>query len=262
MSGLGGGMHLYAGGNRALRIALLISVALHALLLFALPGLSESQRRGIARVPLVAHLMQPRVESAAAPAAAIPETRTPVQRPAAKPSPRARSVPERAPVPPTPQVARAAADLPNTEVAIGIPAASITAAASVAPIEAAPPDAAAFAARGTSQSAPAAEEAPDAGTLAQYRLAIISAARGYKRYPRAALDNNWQGRVEVHMVIGANGAISTLSVRSSAGHPVLDQQALEMIERAKATAQIPPALRGREFTVDIPVIFSLREPNA
>lgn len=134
--------------------------------------------------------------------------------------------------------------------------------APAAPVAVAAQTAPAFAVRGTSQTAPAAEEAPDAGTLAQYRLAIISAARRYKRYPRAALDNNWQGRVEIHMVIGASGAISTLSVRTSAGHPVLDEQALEMIERAKATAQIPPALRGREFVVDIPVIFSLREPDA
>ena len=112
------------------------------------------------------------------------------------------------------------------------------------------------------QPAPAAQEAPDVGTLAQYRLAIISAARRYKRYPRAALDNNWQGRVEIRMAIGANGAIAALSVRRSTGYPVLDQQALEMIEKATTIAQVPAALRGREFTVDVPVIFSLREPDA
>ena len=43
---------------------------------------------------------------------------------------------------------------------------------------------------------------------------------------------------------------------------MLDQQALEMIEKAKAMAQIPASLQGREFIVDIPVIFSLREPEA
>jgi hypothetical protein len=40
---------------------------------------------------------------------------------------------------------------------------------------------------------------------------------------------------------------------------VLDQHALEMIERAKEMAPIPPALRGKEFTVDVPIVFSLRE---
>ena len=107
-----------------------------------------------------------------------------------------------------------------------------------------------------------AAEAPDAGTLAQYRLALISAAKRFKRYPRVALDNNWQGKVEIRIVIDATGAISALSVRSSAGHPLLDQQALEMIGRAKEMAQIPPALRGKEFVVDIPVVFSLRDADS
>ena len=106
-----------------------------------------------------------------------------------------------------------------------------------------------------------AADAPDAGTLAQYRLALISAAKRFKLYPRIAVDNDWHGKVEIRIVIDASGAIATLSVRSSAGHPLLDRQALEMIERAKEMALIPTALRGKEFTVDIPIVFSLREPN-
>ena len=104
--------------------------------------------------------------------------------------------------------------------------------------------------------------APDAGTLAQYRLAVIDAAKRYKRYPRVALDNHWQGRVEVRMVIGANGAIASLELRASTGHHVLDQEALDMIRQAKPQTPIPVALRGREFAIEIPVIFSLLEPGA
>jgi len=98
--------------------------------------------------------------------------------------------------------------------------------------------------------------------LAQYRISLMSAARQFKRYPRAALDNNWQGRVEVRLAIAASGDIAALTVRASAGRAVLDEQALEMIERAKHVAPIPPALRGREFVVDVPVIFTLKEPGA
>lgn len=100
---------------------------------------------------------------------------------------------------------------------------------------------------------------PDAGTLAQYRLSVLGAARRFKHYPDVAVENSWQGKVEVHMVIDSSGEISALAVRNSAGHQVLDQHALEIIERAKALAPIPPALRGKQFTVDVPVIFSLRE---
>lgn len=64
------------------------------------------------------------------------------------------------------------------------------------------------------------------------------------------------------MTIDSSGEISTLDVRTSAGHAVLDQHALEMIEHAKAIAQIPPALRGKQFAVDIPIEFVFREAGA
>ena len=59
----------------------------------------------------------------------------------------------------------------------------------------------------------------------------MSAARRYKRYPRIAMDNNWEGKVEVRMVVGANGMISSITIRSGTGHEVLDQQALDMIRK-------------------------------
>ena len=111
-------------------------------------------------------------------------------------------------------------------------------------------------ARSEPRPAPA---APEAGFLLQYRLEVIDLARRYKRYPRVAIDNNWSGTVEIRMVIGPDGAIASLAVKSSAGYAVLDQEALGMIRTAKARATIPPALRGKEFALEVPVIFSLNE---
>ena len=99
----------------------------------------------------------------------------------------------------------------------------------------------------------------DPGTLRQYQLAIITTARKYKRYPRAAMDNNWEGKVEVRMVIGANGMIVSISIKTSTGHELLDKTALDMITKAKPLTPIPASLRGKEFTVDVPVVFSLKE---
>lgn len=73
------------------------------------------------------------------------------------------------------------------------------------------------------------------------------------------MDNNWEGKAEIRMVIGANGMISSITVKTSAGHEILDAQALDMIRKAKPLTQIPAALRGKEFTVDVPVVFSLKE---
>ena len=61
------------------------------------------------------------------------------------------------------------------------------------------------------------------------------------------------------MVIGPEGNIVSISIRSRSGYEVLDQQALEMIRKAKPLTPIPPALRGKGFTIDVPVVFSLKE---
>ncbi|MCX7961608.1 MAG: energy transducer TonB [Burkholderiales bacterium] len=101
--------------------------------------------------------------------------------------------------------------------------------------------------------------AEEANTLAQYRIALMEAARAFRRYPRLARENNWQGRVTVRVAIAPGGALAAVAVASSSGYPVLDQQALDMLRSAQARTPVPPALRGREFSVEIPVIFDLRE---
>ncbi|MBI4291542.1 MAG: energy transducer TonB [Betaproteobacteria bacterium] len=97
----------------------------------------------------------------------------------------------------------------------------------------------------------------DAITLDQYRLALIGVAKRYKRYPARAMEMGWQGRVEVRLVVGASGLTQTASIKSSSGYEVLDQQALEIVLRAKPLTPVPASLRGREFTIDIPIIFEL-----
>ena len=84
-------------------------------------------------------------------------------------------------------------------------------------------------------------------------------ARRYKKYPRIAQDNNWQGRVELRIAIGEDGALAALAVGRSTGHAVLDDEAQAMIRSAKSKATIPPALRGKSFTLVIPVDFSLKD---
>jgi len=100
--------------------------------------------------------------------------------------------------------------------------------------------------------------ASEAGSLDQYRLALIGAARRYKRYPAQAMEKGWQGRVDVRLVIGPEGTLQSNAVKVSSGHAILDNQALNMMERAASLMPVPALLRGREFSVHVPVIFDLR----
>ena len=108
-------------------------------------------------------------------------------------------------------------------------------------------------------SAAQAASGPDAGNVARFRLELMDIARRYKRYPRIAQDNNWEGRVELRIAFGEDGAISSLSVKKGSGRTVLDDEAQAMIRVAKSKVSIPPALRGRAFTLEIPVDFFLKE---
>jgi periplasmic protein TonB len=253
---LDGDISAHGASGRTLEYALVASLGLHLALFVVFPALHFATLEPPIQPPLVARLEPAQPAPAAMPQAIVaaqPEPKKPpakpvVHRPPAKPLARAR--PERnAPPPPAPAPQELA-----PAVAEAVPVASPT-----APAPASQP----IASIAPQPAAPAAmvKQASEA-MLAQYRLAVIEAARRYKRYPPVARDNNWQGRAEVHMAIGADGTIAALSVRSSSGHEILDHEALDMIRRATPKTPIPASLRGTAFTVDIPVVFSLEAPES
>jgi protein TonB len=99
----------------------------------------------------------------------------------------------------------------------------------------------------------------DLGPLARYRLALIGAAKQHKRYPPRAIDLGWEGRVDVRLVVGPDGALARLLLQHSSGHDLLDRQALELMRTASALTPVPPALRDREFAVEVPVLYELKD---
>jgi TonB family protein len=108
------------------------------------------------------------------------------------------------------------------------------------------------------EPAPAAS-GPDPGTLSRFRLELMQVASRYKRYPRIAQDNNWEGRVELRIAFSEAGAITAMTVKKSAGRTVLDDEAQAMLRTAQSQVSVPPALRGKAFVVEIPVDFALKE---
>ena len=248
-------------GNRALNYAIIASVAFHGALLFLFSLERQARRETAAPGPIVARLVSP------APAPVQPPAPAPVQ--AEPPKPRAEPPPK--PVPPVvkpvpvprpaPVPRKEASVQPAPPVAPPQPAAPSGETAPAAPPAAATPSAPSGSARTDPQPSAPAPSAAD-GTLEIYRMELMRMARNYKRYPRVALDNNWEGKVVVRMVIGANGMIASLTVTSSAGHEILDKQALDMLQKAKPRVQIPAALRGKEFAIEIPVIYNLKDQGA
>jgi protein TonB len=244
--------------NRALVLCVLASLVLHGLVLL-FPGL-----RTRAPAPAAPHILTAKFaqrEMAPPPPPPVPEVRPRVEpepaRPKAETQPRPEaprpviSTPAPVPGPTAPRIAEVP-PAPAAPPEPAAPAPPTSAATAGRPAEAQP----ATASPGTG-AARAGNDA-DSGTLDQYRIALIGIARRYKRYPAQAMDKGWQGKVEIRLVVGANGAIQASLVKVSSGYEILDNQALDMVKKAKPLTPIPASLRGREFTVDIPVVFDLQ----
>ena len=238
--------------NRVLAIGIGVSILVHASILFLFPGLRQSAPATTGPTIITATLSS----RVASPPPSVVEPKRPPEperpKPLVKP-------PQEAPKPlltrpdstPAPNAPRVAEPPP-------------------APVQqaTAPPSAPANATRAPEVQAPAASSGPataprpvdsaDTGNLDQYRVALLGAANRYKRYPAIAMEKGWQGRVDVRIVIGANGMTQSITVKTSSGFEILDKTAIDMVTKAKPMTPIPPSLRGREFTVDIPVIFSLQ----
>ena len=244
--------------QRALWICVVASMLLHIAVLAGFPGLREGKPAQAPAKVLTAKLAPASVAKIAEPARP-PEA--PAPPPAqAKPQP-VTPVPvqsKASPVATKAEAAPLAPSTPSTPAPVSAPSAPTPPSAVAAAAPAAPaPAQQASAAPGAPLAAERASDADEAGSRDQYRLALIGAAKRYKRYPAQAMQNGWTGRVEIRLVIGANGMIQSAAIKTSAGFSLLDDTALDMIKKAKPLTQIPPALRGKEFFVDVPVIFDL-----
>jgi protein TonB len=229
------------GASRALFLAFAASVLLHAVLFIVLPRVRElSALVPPEPQPLIAHLVEappPPALPADKPAPPTPKPAPPVARPAPLPEPA--PVPVPAPVL-SPSPLGAPAPAPALEPAPAPPAAPAPALASTSPAPTGPPPL-------------------DLSAIDRFRSGVTLQAARYKRYPRVAVDNAWEGDVQVRMTIGEDGRIAALRVVRGSGHGVLDEQALEMFRSAKPLVPVPEALRGRRFELELRAVYSLRE---
>ena len=251
---------MYRQEQRAFSYAVLASIVLHGALLF---GVSQRSRPPLAQAelpPLVARLVEP---PAPAPVASLPQPPQPPRSEPEKPKPRPRAAPVPKPIAKAEQAsvaqpmpeppAEKAAPEERSEPMVPAPVTPVPEVARADPSPAAP---------ATARSSQVAEPAPAAESLAQYRQQLLGAARKYKRYPRLAMENNWEGDVVVRMAFGGNGLLAGLTIQTSSGYAVLDQQALEMFKQAAKRVDVPPALRGREFSFEVRAIYNLRDQDS
>jgi protein TonB len=120
--------------------------------------------------------------------------------------------------------------------------------------------------RGVAEGSAAARAAPSgqarqanaAGNAAvsNYPGQIASRLRRSLRYPREAQRQGIRGEVHVQFTVNAGGGVGGVSIARSSGSPVLDQAALQTVQRAAPFPAIPPAAGRNSWPFTVPLVFS------
>jgi protein TonB len=227
----------------ALLRALLISLAAHLLLLLGIVILPELRLRP----ELPGSAMSAVLVKAHKTAAVVASSASAAPRPQPQPEPM-----------------RASGMTTPSPISVPAPAPTETALPRILPTGAAakeaPPSSTALADDRSVASAKGDADGPEAAdALRQYKIALSSQARRFKRYPTLARERGWQGTVGIEIRIYPQSAVPEATLASASGHAVLDEQALDMLRQAVSRATPPDALRRRGAQFVLPVVFSLDE---
>jgi TonB family protein len=94
---------------------------------------------------------------------------------------------------------------------------------------------------------------PEAWAAYKYNAAALVAKA--VRYPNAACADKLEGSVHVQFTASSDGRITSRRIRTSSGHAILDQEALQTIDRVKAVPPFPRGVKDRQLSFNVPMNF-------
>jgi protein TonB len=148
-----------------------------------------------------------------------------------RPKPARKVEAARPPVPPVPAESRAADEMPR----------EATAAAASAPRASDPPP----------------QPAAGASVPPSWIGKLMARLERYKRYPSAARAAHEQGTVYLRFAIDREGRVLRARVDRSSGVAALDQESLDLLERADPLPPPPDEVRGDPVELVVPIEFTL-----
>jgi len=91
----------------------------------------------------------------------------------------------------------------------------------------------------------------------QLQNVIRAAFQPHFYYPRMAVRRGWQGDVMLGLHIKANGKLQTITVVSSSGYSILDNAALNSMQKVESLPEASRLLNGATMDLLLPVTFTL-----
>ena len=95
-------------------------------------------------------------------------------------------------------------------------------------------------------------------TRDSYLGRVLAQLNRFKQYPRAARQARIEGVVMLHFVMDADGKVQSADIAKSSGRPVLDAEALALIQRAQPLPALPTDFPTKTLDAVVPVEFSLK----
>lgn len=115
----------------------------------------------------------------------------------------------------------------------------------------------AAAAAGTGRGNPSAAAGGGAAARDAYTARLAALLERQKRYPRQAQRLRQEGVVRVRFTVERSGAVTSARIERSSGHALLDQAALDLLNRASPLPPLPPEL-GPRLELVVPIAYRLR----
>jgi protein TonB len=79
----------------------------------------------------------------------------------------------------------------------------------------------------------------------------------FKLYPKIAQMRGWQGELVLEVKLNGDGALISSKIIKGSGFDVLDNEGLEMVKRASPFPVPPEILKGKSFSILVPIRFKL-----
>jgi len=92
---------------------------------------------------------------------------------------------------------------------------------------------------------------------ASYEQVLAAWLERHKYYPMSARRRRLQGESRLHISLHRDGSVASVRVDPPGRYPMLDQAALDMVERADPFPPVPDALPAGEFAFVVPVTFRI-----
>ena len=97
----------------------------------------------------------------------------------------------------------------------------------------------------------------DGETRDSYLGRVLAQLNRFKQYPRSARQAHIEGVVMLHFVMTADGKVQSFEIAKSSGRPVLDAEALALIQRAQPLPALPVDFPTRTLDALVPIEFFL-----